>query len=108
MKDKININQLVDETINSVSKIDSVKAPPFFKDKVLNRMVQQNEQQEKGVRYLNWFTPKYQAAALICFVLLNTAVLLSNSNTTDSYTEDVSDFADVYGITSSTSDTYIY
>ncbi|MBM1107765.1 hypothetical protein JQC67_16535 [Aurantibacter crassamenti] len=102
----MNIDELVDETLESVSKIDKVKAPPFFKDKVLNRMAQQTEKSNEGIHYLDWFTPKYQAAALICFVLLNTAVLLSNTD--DSYSENVSDFADVYGITKSDSDTYLY
>ncbi|MRI00206.1 hypothetical protein GH721_06605 [Kriegella sp. EG-1] len=108
MKDKININQLVDETLESVSKIETVKAPPFFKDKVMNRITKEKEKEIDGVRYLNWFTPKYQAAALICFIFLNASALLFNTNTSNNYTEEISDFADVYGISSTISDTYIY
>lgn len=106
MGNKRNIDRLVEETLNSVSNIDTVKTPPFFKDKVLNRMVQQDTEKAEGVRFLNWFTPKYQAAALICFVLLNTIALLYN--TSDSYSENVENFAEVYGLSETDTDSYLY
>ena len=104
MDDKRNIDQLVEETLNSVSSIDAIKAPPFFKDKVLNRMTQTAIEKEEGVFILNWFTPKIQAAALISFVLLNTIALLYN--TSDSYSENVEDFAEVYGLSETDTDSY--
>lgn len=104
MDAKKNINQLVEETLDSVSSIDAVKAPPFFKDKVLNRMAQKADENSEGVRYLNWFTPQFQAAALICFVLVNAYVLFNNS--TDSYRDNVDNFAEVYGLSETDSDLY--
>ncbi len=106
MENKRNIDRLVEETLNSVSNIDTVKTPPFFKDKVLNRMVQQDTEKAEGVRFLNWFTQKYQAAALICFVLLNTIALLYN--TSDSYSENIENFAEVYALSETDTDSYLY
>ncbi len=106
MENRRNIDRLVEETLNSVSNIDTVKTPPFFKDKVLNRMAQQDAEKAEGVRFLDWFTPKYQAAALICFVLLNTIALLYN--TSDSYGENVEIFAEVYGLSETDTDSYLY
>ena len=106
MKSKKNMNRLVEETLNSVSGIETVKTPPFFKDKVLNRMAQSAIEKEEGVPILNWFTPKFQAAALVCFVVINTVALLSYS--TDNYGENVQDFAEVYGLTETETGSYLY
>jgi hypothetical protein len=106
MENKRNIDRLVEETLNSVSNIDTVKTPPFFKDKVLNRMVQQDTEKAEGGRFLYWFTLKYQAAALICFVLLNTIALLYN--TSDSYSENIENFAEVYALSETDTDSYLY
>lgn len=106
MESKRNIDRLVEETLDSVSGIGPAKTPPFFKDKVLNRMAQTAVEKEEGVRYLDWFTPKYQAAALIAFVVLNTVALLSS--TTDSYGDNVEDFAEVYGLSETDTDSYFY
>ncbi len=105
MESKKNINRLVEETLDSVSGIETVKAPPFFKESVLKRMHQKPVEKD-DVFVLNWFTPKYQAAALICFVFLNTAALLTYSS--ESYTDDVSSFAEIYGLSETDSDTYLY
>lgn len=106
MESKKNINQLVDETLQSVSGIETVKTPPFFKDKVLKQMAKGRVENEEGLGYLNWFTQKYQAAALICFVMLNAAALLSY--TSDDYSENVDNFAEVYGLSETDSDLYLY
>ncbi len=106
MDNKKNIDRLVEEILDSVSSIDAVKTPPFFKDKVLNRMAQNNVETEDGFAVLNWFTPKFQAAALICFVVLNAFAFLSNS--TDSYSENVENFAEVYGLSETGTDSYLY
>lgn len=110
MNNKKNIDRLVDETLESVSSIDAVKAPPFFKDKVLNRMAQKDPIAEEGVRYLNWFKPQLQAAALICFVFLNAYVLFNNvaDNTEANYGENVENFAEVYGLSETDTNSYFY
>lgn len=106
MDTKGNIDQLVEETLDSFSNIDSVKTSPFFKVKVLRSLSQQGTRQSEGVSYLNWFTPKYQAAALICFIFLNAAAVFNYSS--ESYSENVSSFAEVYGLSETDSDTYLY
>ena len=93
MKSKENIDRLVEETLDSGSGIKAVKAPPFFKEKVLNKMAQANMEKE-GVRYLNWLTPRYQAALLVALVIINTVALLS-STTDDNYVENVENFESV-------------
>jgi len=107
MEAKTKIDQLVEETLKSITTIDKVNTPPFFKDKVLRNLSQQNELAREGVFQLKWFTPKLQAAALICFVFLNLAALLSN-NSTESYSDNVSSFAEVYGLSETDADTYLY
>lgn len=106
MDNKRNIDRLVEETLESASGIEAVKTPPFFKDKVLNRMSQTIVREEETISILNWFAPKFQAAALICFVVLNGYALLSYS--TDSYGDNVENFAEVYGLSESDDDSYLY
>ncbi len=55
-----------------------------------------------------WNAPYYiiLGEALICFVLLNTIALLYN--TSDSYSENVENFAEVYGLSETDTDSYLY
>ena len=55
-------------------------------------MGQEVIEKEDGIRFLDWFTPKYQAAALIAFMVLNTFALLSTK--TVSYSDNVENFAE--------------
>ncbi|QCX00377.1 hypothetical protein FGM00_09720 [Aggregatimonas sangjinii] len=103
---KRNIDELVAETLDAVSDIETVKAPPFFKDKVLNRIRDQNTKVEASKAPFFWFTPRYQLVALICFVVLNTVALLSY--TSDSYTDNVENFAEMYGLSETSTDFYLY
>lgn len=97
MKSIGNIDRLVEETLDSASDIQPVKAPLFFKERVLNKMAKSNIEEEVGVRYFNWPAPSYQAAILIALVIINTVALLSNT-TNSEYVENVENFADVYGL----------
>lgn len=106
MNTKGNIDQQVTETLECVSNIDRVQTSPFFKEKVMRRLAEQETVPTEGIVYLNWFTPKYQAAALICFIFLNVAALLTYSS--DTYTDDVSSFAEVYGLSETDSETFLY
>ena len=106
MESKENIDRLVEETLDSASDIRPVKTPPFFKEKVLNKMAQANIE-EDGVRYLNWLTPRYQAAILIALVIVNIVALLSNT-TDNKYVENVENFAEVYGLSETHTDSYFY
>ncbi|MGB5819909.1 MAG: hypothetical protein WBG90_10540 [Saonia sp.] len=107
MESKSNIDRLVEETLDSVSGIKAVKTPPFFKDKVLNKMVQRNMEKEDGASYFNWLTPRYQAVILIALVISNTVALLSNTMD-NKYVEKVENFAEVYGLSETDKDSYFY
>ncbi|WP_350284793.1 hypothetical protein [uncultured Croceitalea sp.] len=104
MERKRNIDRLVAETLDSASGIEPVKTPPFFKDKVLSKMAQRNNEKE-GVHYLNWLTPNYQAAILIALVTINAVALIVGVKD-NKYVENVEDFAEVYGL--SETDSYLY
>ena len=106
MNTKGNIDQLVEETLESISAIEAIKTPPFFKEKVLRSLSQQNAIKTKGIAYLNWFAPKYQVAVLICFIFLNAAALLTYSS--ERHSDNVSSFAEVYGLSETDSDIYLY
>ncbi|MDB4292155.1 hypothetical protein N9954_02020 [Maribacter sp.] len=108
MENKGNTDQLVQDTLDSASGSNMVKTPPFFKEKVLNRMAAQKTEEAPAFSLFDRFTPRYQFAALICFVVLNTVALLSNtSNTSDSYSENVENFAQVYGLSETGVDSYL-
>ena len=104
---KPDIDQLIEDTLNSVSNIDTAKTPPFFKEKVFNKMAHEAAIKASGINYIDWFTPRYQAAALACFVILNAFALLSYNKDND-YGENVENFAEVYGLSATDTDSYLY
>lgn len=106
MKSKPKIDQLIEEALDSVATIEAVQVPPFFKEKVLNKMRQEQVAKEHGLVPVAWLTPKFQAAALICFVVINTVALFSY--TTDDYSDDVDKFAEIYGLSETDTDSYFY
>lgn len=94
MNDKRTTPEFIDELIDSASEVKMVNTPPFFKDKVLNRLSQTRE--EKPVEFLNWFTPKYQVAALLMFVALNVVALYSYQLSSEE--QELQTFAEAYGL----------
>ncbi len=106
MENKRNIDRLVEETLDSAPGIEVVKTPPFFKDKVLNKMAQANLKKD-DVLYLNLLTPRYQAAIFVVLVVINTVALLSNT-TDNKYEENVENFAEVYGLSETDMNSYFY
>lgn len=97
MNEKKNTSQRIDELIDSASGIEAVSTPPFFKDKVLNRLSQTRDSQPQ-LGWLPWFAPKYQMAALFLFVLLNMLVLYTYSDSNRE--EEIQTFAEAYGLSS--------
>ena len=97
MNDKKNTFKNLDDLIESVSDIESVGAPPFFKDRVLNELEKQ-EVQEQSPLVVNWLTPRLQIAALLAFVFINLGVLYYyNSANQD---QELETFAQTYGLSS--------
>lgn len=104
MNDKKNTSHLVDELIDSVEGIRTVDAPPFFKDKVLGKLIRERED-SSTLSYPSWFTPKFQWAALLIFVFLNLGVLYYYSNYNQQ--QELQSFAETYGLSSFQSDSIL-
>ncbi|MEM8847119.1 MAG: hypothetical protein AAGD17_08470 [Bacteroidota bacterium] len=104
MNDKKNTFKDLDDLIDSVSDIQSVGTPPFFKDKVLNELKKQGNQEQSQL-ILSWLTPKLQIAALLAFVFLNLGVLYYYNST--NHNEELETFAQEYGLSTSQEETIL-
>ncbi len=93
MNTKKDIQDKIDNTLNSISKRNDLKASPFFKDKTMLLLF--SEKKKEHV-FLAWFTPKFQLATLLCFIVLN-LVAFTQMNTS-STTENILDFAETHGL----------
>ncbi|MEX0288587.1 MAG: hypothetical protein AB3N14_05710 [Flavobacteriaceae bacterium] len=101
MERKDKIEKLIEETLESASHIETVEVPSLFKEKVLNSMATPEEiTEEAGI--ISWFTPRYQVAALICFVIVNAYAVLQY--TLDNYEDNVESFAEEYGLSEAEED----
>ena len=89
--------QKIDEVLEAASQIDEVKVPPFFKDKVLHRLTNAQDEVET-VPILGWFTLKYQVAALLIFAIVN--ILAIRSYVSSNQEEQATTFAQMYGLSS--------
>ena len=104
MNDKKTTSQFVDELIESVSGIETVDTPPFFKDRVLKQLGKTEETVEVPP-FFHWFTPKLQLAALMVFVLINLGVLYYyNSFNQD---QELQSFAEAYGLSESSEESIL-
>lgn len=107
MKRKNNIDLLVEETLNSASSIQAIKTSPFLKDKVLNKMTRASIEKQHVLYNLDWFTIGYQTTILILLVFMNAFALYTSNNETSNI-DQVSDFAEMYGLTEPDINAYIY
>ncbi|WP_033961555.1 hypothetical protein [Psychroserpens jangbogonensis] len=98
MKTNNNIQNEIDTIFDSVNHIKAVQASPFFKDKTLQRMF--SEKLEEQQRVFTWFSPKLQLATLASVVVLNVFAITKLQEST--YNENVSQFAESYGLSTST------
>ena len=98
MENNKNIQDKIDSTLSAMDTIESVNVSPFFKDKAMQRLF---AEKEEGITVWNWFTPKLQLATLVCVVVLNVFAFsnLKASNTT-SYNDNIDEFAETYGLSS--------
>jgi hypothetical protein len=103
MKTNINMNKKIHDILDSVESIGEVKVSPFFKEKVMHRI--RNASEEVQDATWSWFTPKLQLATLVCVVVLN--VLAFNNLDATTYDENVSNFAESYGLSTSTESSII-
>lgn len=103
METNKNIQDKIDSTFDVMDAIETVSVSHFFKDKTLNVLFAEKKTQQST---WNWFTPKLQLATLVCVVVLNVIAFTKLENTS-SYENNVSEFAESYGLSASDDDTSI-
>lgn len=89
-----NLQDKINDTINSVDTINDVNVSPFFKDKTMQRLF--SEKKEVSSLW-NWFIPQLQLATLVCVLLVNIYVIKQMKSA--EYEESISNFASEYGMT---------
>lgn len=104
MQSDLDMNKKVKETFDSIESIEEVKVSPFFKEKVMHKI--RNAAEDVKEATWSWFTPKLQLATLVCVVVLN--IMAFNNLQETTYDENVSNFAESYGLSTSTETTIIY
>ena len=96
MNDQKNTSKFVTDLVEDTTVLSKVSAPPFFKDKVLNRL--STEQTEKEIQpWIYWLTPNWQWAALALFLALNFGVLFYYNSSKKE--QQLATFASSYGLT---------
>lgn len=93
----MNIQDNVKQTLEVCDTIEIVKAPPFFKDKTMQRLF---AEKVEVISVWNWFTPQLQLATLVCVVVLN--VFAFSQLKEDTYSNAVNEFAETYGLSDDT------
>lgn len=88
-----NIVEEVKSALNSITHIQEIKTPPFFKDKTMRKLFDAKVAEEK---IFYWFTPKLQLATLVCFITLNAFALIQLKTTI--YDSNVSNFGENYSL----------
>jgi len=96
MNSKNSIEEQVDHVLEIGNSIGHVKASPFFKEKMMNRLFEEKKEEEWLI--FTWFTPRLQLASLVCIVVLN-IFAFTNLNST-SYEDNINEFAESYGLSS--------
>ncbi len=102
MKTNKNIQNKIDSALDSMDAIETVNVSPFFKDKTMQRLF---AKKEETANVWNWFTPKLQLATLACIVILN--VVAFTQIKTSSYDENLDQFAETYGLSTSTETSFL-
>ncbi len=97
MKPNSEINKKVKDTLDSIESIKEVKVSPFFKENVMYQIHNASEDIQEAT--WSWFTPKLQLATLVCVVVLNVMAFMKLKEIT--YNENVTEFAESYGLSTS-------
>ncbi|NRD19730.1 hypothetical protein HNV08_06690 [Winogradskyella eckloniae] len=103
MKQNVDMNNKVKNTIDSAESIQKVDVSPFFKANVMHKI--RNTSEEIQDATWSWFTPKLQLATLVCVVVLN--IIAFNSLQKSDYIESVNSFAESYGLSTTTESTIL-
>ncbi|WP_422107994.1 hypothetical protein [Winogradskyella sp.] len=89
------IKQKIEATLNSADSIEEVEISPFFKENALRQMF--SEKEKEPFVLWSWLTPQVQLAALILIVAINVFTMMQLRN--EYYDDEISNFADSYGLT---------
>ena len=103
METNKNIQDKIDSTFSAMDAIETVNVSPFFKDKTMNVLFAEKEEKQTA---WNWFAPKLQLATLVCVVVLN-VIAFTKLEDASSYDENISEFAESYGLSNSDDSTSI-
>lgn len=103
METNNNIQEKIDSTFEALEAIENVNVSPFFKDKTMNVLFTEKKDEQS---VWSWFTPKLQLATLVCVVVLN-VIALTKLEDSSSYDENVNEFAESYGLSTSDDNTLI-
>ena len=100
MKTHKNLAPEENSTLDILDEIQEVKINPFFKDRVLHNMM--NQETEETSQSVNWFTTPMQFAAIALILLINTIAIIQykNSDTIVEQSSDIESFAKEYSLTS--------
>ncbi|MDT0539409.1 MULTISPECIES: hypothetical protein [Croceitalea] len=104
MNDKKNTSKFIDELLDTPLVLDKVNTPAFFKDKVLNKL-SQSSTEKSATDWLFWFTPKYQIAAMVLFVMLNLIALYNYSASNKEV--ELQNYAQAYGLSNTIQDSIL-
>ncbi|WP_406683092.1 hypothetical protein N1F78_10385 [Seonamhaeicola sp. MEBiC1930] len=99
METKTTIDHKINDTIGAMDSLDPIKVSPFFKDKTMNVLFAEKQIEQNA---WSWFTPKIQLATLVCVVFLNVYAFTKLDASTNSYDSELNEFAETYGLLSST------
>jgi len=94
MKNKNSLNEHIDRVLEIGSSIDTVKASPFLKEKVMHRLFEEKIEEEPQI--FAWFSPRLQLASVVCIIALNIFAFINSD--ASSYEENISEFAESYGL----------
>ena len=97
MKTNKDIKPEIDSIFEVIDAIEPVNVSPFFKDKTMQRLF--SEKEEKQIVW-SWFTPKMQLVTLVGVVILN--IIAFTRLQESSYSDNVKQFAESYGLSTST------
>ena len=97
METNKNIQHKIERTLKAMDTIETVNVSPFFKGKTMNRLFAEKEEQQTS---WSWFTPNLQLATLVCIIVLNIVAFTKLKET--KYDENVSQFAETYGLSTNT------
>ena len=103
MKPNVEMYKKVKATFDSIESIEKAKVSPFFKENVMHQI--RNASQDVQDKTWSWFTPQLQLATLVCIIILN--ILAFNNLKENTHDNNVTSFAESYGLSTSTESTLL-